>query len=183
MLLEDRPDSAITQNYVREMYQTVRCDHLHNLEPLRSSFEAHLQQEPGKEGAIHRIREYKAVGNDEERALQTLVHYWTWHRSTYRAALPLSSQFYYYTWYKAEKMFAMIGVGSSALYAARNTNALRGIIHATKDRFQKTGTRNFLKISLSILILSGINQASKSSVPKPVSKETPKTSTPKKPEE
>jgi hypothetical protein len=132
MLLEDRPDSAITQYYVREMYQTIRCDHLYDMSEMRSAFEEHLEAEPGEAGPINRIRQYQALATDEERALQTLRHYWSWHRSMYRAAIPYHSQLYYYSWYQAEKLFAAIGVVSTALLALKKTPVIVRIIRAQR---------------------------------------------------
>lgn len=139
-LLEEKPDSAITQNYVREMYQTERCDHCHDFSDLRSSFERHLENEPGDSGAIQRIREYNTTDQDDARALQTLVHYWSWHRDEYRRGLPWYSQIYYYTWYRAEKTIAAIGL-LGGLYAARRR--LPAIIRAARARVAGTFWSSF----------------------------------------
>lgn len=132
MLLENCPEPAITQNYVREMYQTIRCDHLHDMTEMRKAFEKHLEDEPGDKGAMERIRLYEATDCDEDRALQTLSHYWTWHRSVYRNALPYYLQVYYYSWYKAEKLFAAIGIFSTTLFALKKSPVIAGIIRAQR---------------------------------------------------
>lgn len=44
MLLETRPDSSIAQYYVREMYQTIRCDHLYDVSEMRSAFEDQVKK-------------------------------------------------------------------------------------------------------------------------------------------
>lgn len=110
-LIEDRPDNNFAAVYIRELQETERCDQFTDFKYVRSDLVTKVESFAG-EGSFSRILNLEEQDRDKAAATQAVVHYWYWHRKQLRSAISWPAAFYYWTWFKAERMFAFIGAGS-----------------------------------------------------------------------
>lgn len=68
--------------FLREFWQTTRCDDYHNFSSLRKDYVSHMGRT-----TLDRIMTYKEDYTDAEKATQTVVHYADWTKSELLKAL------------------------------------------------------------------------------------------------
>lgn len=93
--------------FLREFYQTQRCDNFYDFSENRQDFEAYLGPK-----TIENVLNYEEEKDpkDIKKVAQAVFHYNAWSRKTLLKALPFSTWMYYHTVYMAERTFAAIGV-------------------------------------------------------------------------
>lgn len=72
--------------FIREFWETERCDHLHNFAPRREEYAARL-----KDGVLLRVLTFQETPADEKVAAQAVMHYAEWHEKNLVSALSMSS--------------------------------------------------------------------------------------------
>jgi hypothetical protein len=108
--------------YLREFYQTQRCDSIAtDFSILRNRMESYLC-DLGDKDTSKRILDFEATKEDQEKATQAVIHYSYWHRHTLRSALSWPQWFYYWTWFKADRMLSFVGLLSTAYTLIRFAN-------------------------------------------------------------
>lgn len=108
--------------YLRELYQTQRCDTIvKDFSILRNRMESYLSDLGDKETS-KRILDFEANEEDKEKATQAVIHYSYWHRRQLRATLSWPQWFYYWTWFKAERMLSFVGLLSTGYTLIRFAN-------------------------------------------------------------
>jgi len=132
---KDSDTRAVT--VVREILQTARCDKFANLEDLRESYTGYIRSYNKTGGvdhmeAIEDIEQTKPL--QEEIALQAFVHYHSWTRDRLVQSLSWKNRSFYYTWYKAEKMFAFVGLVTFGYAGFRGATK---VIKNTKEYLNK----------------------------------------------
>ena len=96
MLLDDERDEVSSPHYLREFFQTARCETVpgekmtKDLRDTREQIEKHVTPEVWKD-----IENYNEDIRGTNRALQTMIHYRTWHHQLLFSALDLKGQAYY----------------------------------------------------------------------------------------
>lgn len=105
-LLEKRPNRGVSPYYLRELYQTERCDTIcQDFSQLRRDLETHVKVELKGKDTIDKVRSFTATDQDNEKATQAIIHYWYWHRRQLISTLNLPLWIYYWTWFKVKRMF------------------------------------------------------------------------------
>ena len=109
-VIERRSDNDVAPFYLREFYQTNRCDQIgKDFSSMRSDLESYLT-EAGDAQTTSRILRFEETETDKAKATQAIMHYSYWHRRQLLSGLSWRHWGYYWTWYKAERMFAFIGI-------------------------------------------------------------------------
>jgi hypothetical protein len=70
-------------------------------------------KDSGDGTSLTRLLNYEATEKDKKKATQAMIHYHTWHRSQLVSSLSWSQWWYYWTWYKAERTLAVMGLFGS----------------------------------------------------------------------
>ena len=96
----DIPSSA----FIREFFETARCDPVFNMAPHRAEYEKKLTAD-----RLARIMAFKATDQDESVAAQATMHYYTWHESRLLKAISWPAWLYHQTLSRA-----MVGFGAGA---------------------------------------------------------------------
>lgn len=117
-LIEERPDNNFAAVYIRELQETARCDQFVDFKYVRNDLVTKMESFAGP-GAFTRILNLEEADRDKAAATQAVVHYWYWHREQLRSAISWPAAVYYWTWFKAERMFAFIGLAGSAYQVSR----------------------------------------------------------------
>ena len=121
-------DGVTAPAYVREFWQTSRCDNCADFSTHR-----HDMQKILGEDTVNRILEYQSNEKDDEKATQAVVHYFYWHQKLLVDALDWKGKMYYYTFSQAERTLAAIGIISSG-YAL--TRFAKGNLSRIKRNFE-----------------------------------------------
>ena len=151
MLLDDERDEVSSPHYLREFFQTARCETVpgekmtKDLRDTREQIEKHVTPEVWKD-----IENYNEDIRGTNRALQTMIHYRTWHHQLLFSALDLKGQAYHYLFHKAEKLLASLGLivlgyggikGASKTYKRLFENQTKvATVNANKFKQSKTTT-------------------------------------------
>jgi hypothetical protein len=93
--------------FLREFYQTKRCDNFYDFSANRKDFEDYLGNK-----TVENVLNFDEEKDpkDVKKVAQAVFHYNAWSRKTLLKALPWSTWTYYHTVYMAERTFAAIGV-------------------------------------------------------------------------
>lgn len=116
-----------TPTFVRELWQTKRCDQYHSLTDLREDITAHM----GKD-TLERILAYKASPVDEEKAMDTMIHYSRWTAGKLEGALDYPHWIKFHVVEKPERLLSYVGLGSVGLGAGRVLWKRAATVHAQK---------------------------------------------------
>ncbi len=109
----------LSSAYIREFFETARCDAVFDMAPYRAEYEKKLTKE-----RLDRILMFKSTDDDELVAAQAAMHYHSWHHTFLLKSLSTSSWVYYHAVTRVEKTAALFGVASfvsGGLYAALNS--------------------------------------------------------------
>lgn len=92
--------------FLREFYQTKRCDKIYDLHENRTDLQKYLG-----DSTLNNILDYKEDENpsDLKKVTQAVCHYYAWNRKSLLKALPWGSWLYYHTFYMVERKFATLG--------------------------------------------------------------------------
>jgi hypothetical protein len=93
--------------YIREFFETERCDEFNDFSPHRNEIEVKLQSLSN--GALSRVLILSESDIDEKAVAQVCLHYHSWHNSKLVRTLTWSSWFYYHTIERSERAFASLG--------------------------------------------------------------------------
>lgn len=123
--------------YIREFFQTARCDDVFDFSEERKSLQesinskkapgtapdtaldTDLDTDPDKppEKALLRILYYKEVEGDQRRANQAVIHYKTWHERRLLKALDWEHSGLYHFKYRWERTLAYFGLFAGGMSA------------------------------------------------------------------
>ncbi len=102
---QEIPSSA----FIREFFETARCDRIFDMSPHRAEYERKLTAE-----RLDRIMAFKTTDEDESVAAQATMHYHSWHESRLLKAISWPSWIYYHTVTRAERTLASMGLAAAA---------------------------------------------------------------------
>lgn len=102
-----------TPNFVRELWQTERCDQFHSLQGLRTDITKHMGED-----ALNRILLYQATPIDEEKALDTMIHYSRWTTRRLQESLDWPNWLRFHIWERPH-FLSYVGLGSLGVATAR----------------------------------------------------------------
>ena len=94
--------------YLREWWQTERCDQFSNLSDVRRDV-----KEDVTPSSLERILAFQETIEDEARAAQTMTHYREWHRQRLWGSLTWSNKLYYWFYDTPHDTLAKIGLMST----------------------------------------------------------------------
>ena len=120
---QDIPSSA----FIREFFETARCDEIFNMAPHRAEYERKLTAD-----RLARIMAFKTTDEDESVAAQATMHYHSWHESRLLKAISWPSWIYYHTVTRAERTLASMGLAAAAYGGMRA--ALNSFRHLKSKR-------------------------------------------------
>lgn len=109
----------LSSAYIREFFETARCDLVFDMSAHRAEYERKLTKE-----RLDRILAFKSTDEDESVAAQATMHYHSWHHTRLLKAISLDSWFYYHVTTRIEKtaaFFGMASIVSGGMYAAINS--------------------------------------------------------------
>ena len=92
-----QPD-VLSSAFIREFFETVRCDRVFDMSSNRDEYEQKLTKP-----RLERILEFRSTDEDELAAAQAAMHYHTWHEKRLLAAISWPSLVYYHTVTRAER--------------------------------------------------------------------------------
>jgi uncharacterized protein YeaO (DUF488 family) len=100
---KDIPASA----YIREFFETTRCDEQVNFKAFRTEYENSLNK--GDSHRLQRVLDFKESENDEKVSAQARLHFSKWHNKQLVSALNWSNWFHYHT-DLAERTLSLLGI-------------------------------------------------------------------------
>jgi hypothetical protein len=118
--------------YVREFFETRRCDHVCDLSTHRDEYAKKITaDDPDR---LARVLSFKETELDLKIALKASVHYHTRHEKKLVESLTLPSRVWCHTVGNAESAFAFVGMGAgdSMMTVARSTT--KAILGAMASR-------------------------------------------------
>ena len=132
-LLQIRGDREIpAPAYVREFFETSRCDSVRDFSKQRESLRTKM--DAFSPGATKRILEGDETERDEKAAAQAILHYHGWHEECLAAALTGQSWVSYHAWHRAEQTMAAIGLGGIAFGLSRSAyTGMRSVYKSFAD--------------------------------------------------
>jgi hypothetical protein len=89
---------TLSTAFIREFFETARCDHVFNMSTNRDEYEQRLTKP-----RLERILAFKTTDEDELAASQATLHYHAWHETLLLSALSWPSWLYYRTVARAER--------------------------------------------------------------------------------
>lgn len=131
-LLSNKATGQQAAVYLREFWQTKRCDQFSNLSGLRKA----LRDRMGDED-LSTVFAFKEEQSQERKATQAVAHYYRWHSEELVKALPVQSRVYYHLIYNpTHALFssaAAVGLGR-IVYVRRTSLAdwIRNVTRKTK---------------------------------------------------
>jgi hypothetical protein len=87
--------------FVRELFQTVRCDSFHDLKHVRENYADHIGLDE-----LRRIVTKKQTESDREATADAFAHYGEWTRHEMVKALSLTNKTKYYLFHRPLELFA-----------------------------------------------------------------------------
>lgn len=94
--------------YVREFFETARCDDVSDMAPLRADLSEKIEKY--SPGAMQRIETCVPTDHDETAAAQAVIHYHIWQEEKLTAALTGQSWLSYHALQRVERTAATVGV-------------------------------------------------------------------------
>ena len=111
-LLECRQQKDIPASaYVREIFETSKCDAQFNFKPFREEYTARLNKDDPQ--TLQRVLAFKETDVDEKIAAQACMHYAKWHNKQLVSALNITNWCIYHTIDRAEHTLAVLGIGGA----------------------------------------------------------------------
>ena len=101
--------------YIREFFETCRCDDVHDLSAHREEYRSKLDAD--EKGRLARILLFKETDMDEKVAAQAALHYDEWHETALVKALTWPSWIKYHTIVRAEA--AIVGIAGATYAGSR----------------------------------------------------------------
>jgi hypothetical protein len=95
--------------YIREFFQTARCDPYSDLSKDREAYEKHL----GKEALVN-ILNYKETEEDERKGAQAVLHYGYWNHKRLISSLNCGNWLYYHTFHQPTRLAEFVAIGGAA---------------------------------------------------------------------
>ena len=86
--------------FIRELWQTKKCDEIYNLEQLRNNYINHMSKETHE-----RVIQFKSTPTDELKATQSVFHYRMWTKKKLIKGLTWTNWLSFYTWHKVQNIF------------------------------------------------------------------------------
>ena len=142
-LLQCHGNSGILSSaYIREFFETVRCDDVFNMTTYRNEYSSKINKGDGQR--LDRILGFAKLSEEDEMvASQAIVHYQSWHEKQLVSALSWSSWVEHFTINKAERTLATLGIvgatygGMRAAFASfrfiRESQRFRKFVELSKD--------------------------------------------------
>lgn len=103
--------------YIREFFETCRCDGVHDLSAQREEYRSKVDAD--EKGRLARILLFKETDMDEKVAAQAALHYDEWHETALVKALTWPSWIKYHTIVRAERTAAIVGIAGATYAGAR----------------------------------------------------------------
>ena len=107
LLRHNKGGTIPATTYIREFFETARCDHVSNFAPQREEYTKMIGN--ADVGSLARIMAYDGTAKDEEIAIQAVVHYAHWHKQHLVASLSWRSYLDYQIFQLGESTLATIG--------------------------------------------------------------------------
>lgn len=98
---------------IKEMRHTIRCDHVHDLMPLRISLEKEMSS-----AILNQVLTGNYVSKNPDAAESAVYHYNSYLRKELYESLDNSGKFYYNTKFHYDKVMASLGFSSGLLTIA-----------------------------------------------------------------
>ena len=95
----------LSSAFIREFFETVRCDQVFDMSTHRAEYEKKITKD-----RLDRILTFKTNDKDESVAAQATLHYHYWHQTRLLKAISWQSWVYYHTVTRAEKTLASLGL-------------------------------------------------------------------------
>ena len=100
---------VLSSAFIREFFETIRCDQVFDMSVHRAEYEKKLTKD-----RLDRILTFKATDEDESVAAQATLHYYSWHQTRLLKAISWPSWVYYHTVSRAERTLASLGLVAAA---------------------------------------------------------------------
>lgn len=111
-LLECRQEKDILASaYIREFFETSRCDAEYNFKPFREEYKTRIDKSDPQR--LDRLLTFAETEVDEKIAAQACMHYAKWHNKHLVSALNWQNWFIYHTFDRAERTLAVFGIAGS----------------------------------------------------------------------
>ena len=118
--------------FIRELFQTVRCDNVKDFKELRSRYHSFIDEQ--KADSFNKIMTLQGDANTEEAAVQTFLHYQTWTAEELFKAFPFNYKLYYHTWHRSEKLFAFVGIVTTGIWGMNKGSK---VVRASLEKIRK----------------------------------------------
>ena len=102
LTLANKGKDMSSSAYIREFWETARCDKVSDMEVHREEYRAFV-----KPSRLERILTYNETDKDEKVATQAVMHYSTWHNSELAQSLFLPDKIWYHSVSRAERGLAL----------------------------------------------------------------------------
>ncbi|RYE59300.1 MAG: hypothetical protein EOP48_01290 [Sphingobacteriales bacterium] len=94
--------------YIREFFETSRCDGLHDFSPFRGELESRINV--GDSKRLDRVIKFEENDVDEKVCAQACIHYHKWHNKHLVKALSWQDWAYYHVIERSERTVASLGI-------------------------------------------------------------------------
>lgn len=119
----DNSKSGVTGSaFVRELFETSRCDNFSDFAPIRTSLTTKINE--GDPTRFDRIMKFEQTTKDEEFVAQACYHYNKWHSNSLMSALSWPNWIRYNTIDRCERTVALMGIfggGYAGLQVVRSS--------------------------------------------------------------
>ena len=127
-LLECRQEKDIPASaYIREFFETSRCDGEVNFKPFRDEYSTRINK--GDSKRLQRVLGFEETEVDEKIVAQACMHYAKWHNKQLVSALNWQNWFVYHTVDRAERTLAVFGIVGGGYAGIKVASASWRLIH------------------------------------------------------
>jgi hypothetical protein len=109
-----KESDANSTMFIREFFQTQRCDEIHDLRSDRTAYVKFMGP-----GVVERILAYQQTDLDMERGAQAVYHYTKWNHRQLVRGLDWPNWLYYHTLHQPTRLVECIAIGGTAYGGAR----------------------------------------------------------------
>eukprot|EP00291_Cryptomonas_curvata_P002918 CAMPEP_0172192420 /NCGR_PEP_ID=MMETSP1050-20130122/24313_1 /TAXON_ID=233186 /ORGANISM="Cryptomonas curvata, Strain CCAP979/52" /LENGTH=172 /DNA_ID=CAMNT_0012867711 /DNA_START=27 /DNA_END=545 /DNA_ORIENTATION=+ len=128
LLRINHENNFLASAFVREFFETLRCDDVFNMTYHRQKYAAKINV--GDQNRMFRVLNFTTSETDELIVAQAVIHYHDWQEGQLVSALRFSSRLRYYCFTRVERTFAIIGVAGAGYGGFRAAlNSFRYIKH------------------------------------------------------